>query len=466
MSLTSRGTVVIATEEFKPWPEGGLLVGGAVRDALLGRVSRDLDWLVAEPRAAAEALAARLDAPLFPLDEVRGHWRVLVSAECGTVVHDFVPLRGTQPASSESVETQAEGTADTTFEANLEANLRARDFTMNALALRRSGELIDPTGGMADLEAGVVRMTSRESLEADPLRPLRAVRFAGQLGFELEPETETAIGERARAMGSGVAVAPAGERVRDELETIIAEPTGPATLALAARLELLSTFLPELAATRGVTQGPLHHLDVFEHSLEALGRLAVAFPDAGTALRLATLLHDIGKPATSGVHFTGRPTFYGHDRMGAALATTALRRLRFPAELIKTTGALIARHMTPLPRSDKGARRFVHRHRALLPDLLHLMIVDREAARGRHASEAGRRAYRLDIGRIVAVLEESPPAARLLTGDEVMDLLGLDPGPRVGEALALLDEAVAVGDVSERDGAVAYLRRYAAAQGW
>lgn len=446
----------IDTDEFTPWPEGGLLVGGAVRDALLGRAATDLDWLVPDPRIAARSLAAALEGAVFPLDEDRGHWRVVVTGE-RRMVHDFVPYKGHE--GDEKSVRRTGGDAVT-------RDLERRDLTINAIGLRRSGELVDPTGGIADLKAGLVRMTSEASLRADPVRPLRAARFAGQLGFELADETGTAVRESAAAQLEGRARRPAPERVRDELLSIIGSDVPSRTFSLAADLGLLATFLPELDATRGVAQGPLHHLDVFGHSLEALQRLCSAFPEAGAALRLATLLHDIGKPPSSGTHWTGRPTFHGHDRLGAELTARALRRLRFSSDVVAEASGLVRRHMTPLPGSEKGARRFVHRQRGFLPDLLRLMIADREAARGRRASEAGRRSYRLALARIIAILDESPPPARLLDGDEVMALLGLDPGPRVGEALALLDEAVAVGDVSDREGAEAYLRHYARAQGW
>lgn len=428
------------------------MVGGAVRDVLLGRRPRDLDWLVPHPAAAARAQAALVAGPVFALDEPRGHWRVLAGGglagdSADRVVHDFVPL--------------AQASDDA-----LERELRRRDLTMNAIAVRPSGELVDPTGGVADLAARLVRMTSLESLRADPLRPLRAVRFAGLTGFELERATRAAVSEAAADQLAGTASRPSPERVRDELIAVLQGEAAAATLALAAELGLLATFLPELAAARGVNQGQLHHRDVFGHSLEALQRLATGFPDAGLALRLATLLHDVGKPETASTHWTGRPTFYGHDKRGAQITSSALRRLRFSSEVVERASSLVRYHMLPLPAGNKGARRFVHRHRAVLPDLLRLMIADREAARGRRSSEAGRRAYRLAMARVIAVLEEPPPPVRLLSGQDVMALLDLEPGPRVGEALALIDEAVAVGDVKDRHDAEVMLRRYAAAQGW
>src|SRR5690606_11139001 len=133
---------------------------------------------------------------------------------------------------------------------------------------------------------------------------------------------------------------------------------------------------------------------------------------------------------------------------------------------VRRASDLVRRHMLPLPTTDRGARRFAHRYRELLPDLLRVMLADREAARGRAASAPGRVRYRLAMSRGLAAVEAQPRAAPLLTGDDVMDLLGIPPGPREGEALRLVEEARAVGDVSDREDAERLLRRYADAQGW
>lgn len=433
-------TKSISPDLFGPWPPGGLLVGGALRDALLGRAASDLDWLVPDPRAACEAMAALEGGSCFALDEERGHWRA-VGGMSG-ITHDFVPLLG-----------------------SVEDDLWRRDLTINAMALDRSGKIVDPTGGQADLERKVVAMTSEEALRSDPVRPLRAVRFAAGLGFELEANTREAVRAVAAEQLTGSGRLPAPERVRDELSRLLhGEPAK--SLAMAEEFGLLATFLPELSACVGVEQGPLHHLDVFRHSLEALRLLVATFPDSGIAVRLATLLHDVGKPATMGRAPFGRPTFHGHDKAGAHITASVLRRLRFDAVTVRHASGLVRRHMLPLPTTDRGARRFVHRYRELLPDLLRLMLADREAARGRAAGPAGRTRYRLAMSRVLAVLEEPAPEAPLLTGDDVMALLGLEPGPAVGEALRLVSEARAVGDVRDRKDAEELLMRYAAAQGW
>ncbi|NLG08329.1 MAG: HD domain-containing protein [Deinococcales bacterium] len=432
------------TRQFKPWPAGAWLVGGAVRDALLGAAPADLDWLVADPRAAALELAALTGGSPFELDAERGHWRVALP---GGAVHDLAPPR---PGAG-----------------SFEADLALRDLTLNAMALDAAGRLVDPLGGLADLRAGRVRMTSRAALEADAVRPLRAARFAGTLGFALEAATRAAVVELGAAQAAGARPLPAAERVGAELSAMLAAPRAAHAFQLLAELRLTRVYLPELEAARGVDQGRgFHHLDVLDHSLEALDQLLHGFPDAVAALRWATLLHDVGKPATAERGPAGQVTFHGHDRVGAELTRERLRRLRLPNEVVERATKLVRYHMLPLPRGERAARRFVHRRRELLPDLLKLMIADREAARGPLASEAQRRAYRLALGQVIALLEEPAPPRPLLSGREVMGLLGLEPGPRVGEALALVAEARAVGDVRDAEEARALLLRYAEAQRW
>ncbi|MBA2666323.1 MAG: CCA tRNA nucleotidyltransferase [Trueperaceae bacterium] len=439
-----------------------VLVGGAVRDLLLGRRPADHDWLVAHPERSARALAAALDGSAFALDEGRGHWRVVVPGAPGapSAVHDLTPP---QPGGS-GTRVLDGGVLD---EGLLERDLRARDFTINAMAALPDGRIVDPTGGRADLEARVVRTASPESLRADTVRAWRAVRVAAQIEGRLEPATARRVAALAAAFRDGLAL-PAVERIRDELEATLATPRAGRALAAMDELGLLEHVLPELTAGRGVEQPAFHHLDVLEHQLEALQQLVDAFPDADLAVRWATLLHDVGKPPTRVVDDWqgGRARFHGHDRVGGDLAALALRRLRLPRARIVRVAALVRAHMRPLPKDERAARRFVHRLRPLLPDLLKLMIADREAARGPLASAAQRRRYRLALAEVVALLEEAPPPEPLLRGDDVMRLLGLRAGPTVGRALHAVEEARALGDVTDRAQAEAYVRRLAEAQGW
>lgn len=430
----------IDISQFTPVPDAGYLVGGAVRDALLGRTFKDIDWLVPDPKAAAEQSGATLDGSVFALDEGRGHWRVVVNDS----VRDYIKL-----------------------ETDLETNLLERDFSINAIAATLEGHLIDPTAGLDDLGRKHLRMVAEENIFSDPVRALRGVRIATGLGFQLETHTLIAFESCAKKQLEGKLPLPAWERVREELDTLILSDGAGRGFARLAGLGSLEVYLPELALMRGVEQGGFHHLDVLDHSLEALNQLVQGFPDADLALRWATLFHDTGKPDTKTYDESGRYYhFYGHDKVGSELAEKALSRLRQPDKLSKRVAQLVRYHMVQLPKTEKSARRFVHRRRDLLPDLLKLMIADREAARGPLSSEASRQHYRLALGRVLEIMAAKPPRPPLLSGQDIMDLLNLKPGPQVGEALRFLQEAEAVDDVTSLAEAKAALQTYAERQGW
>ncbi len=420
--------------QFAPVPDGGYLVGGAVRDALLGRDLVDLDWLVAQPERAASVAAGLVEGAHFALDEARGHWRVVTRSS----IRDYIRL-----------------------DTSLEADLKSRDFTINSLAMTETGRIIDVQDGLADLKAGVLRMNARQNLEADPVRLLRGVRLANQLDFRLDEDTAAAIRQLAPVLPL-----PAWERVRVELDLIIMSPTPARGMRLLDSLGLLELYLPELTAGRGIEQGSMHHLDVLEHQIESLGALAAGFPEADLTLRWATLLHDIGKPLTHEHLEDDRPRFHGHAEEGSRLARQVMLRLRQPTARQERVAELVLRHMLPLPEGERSARRYVHRYGHILEDLLKLMIADRESARGRQASEAGRNRYRVALGRLLGTMKQHPPEPPLLDGNQLMRLLGIPAGPRVGEAARYLAELQAVGDADSVEEAEKHLRTYAEAQGW
>ncbi|WP_135229423.1 HDIG domain-containing metalloprotein [Deinococcus fonticola] len=417
-----------------PFPAGGLLVGGAARDVLRGVTPRDFDWAVPDPRNAAQVLAAQRQGSAFPLDLQRGYWRVhLAEGE----QHDFVPLP-----------------------ADVTADLLRRDFTLNALALTGDGRLLDPAGGQRDLKARRLRMVSASNLRADPLRAWRAARFATTLNFTLELETERVVRQVAQEVAAGTLPMPAWERVRDEMQALLAHQDAAPGVQRLEGLGLLALTLPELREGQGVGHGGFHHLDVYAHNLEALHQLLARTPDAPLPLRWATLLHDVGKPRTQARDpDTGRLTFHGHDKVGAAMTGAMLERLKLSSADTRHAAKLVAAHMVPLPATPQEARRFVHRRRDLLPDLLRLMLADREAARGPQSTPASRHAYALGLERVLEALEEQPERSPppLLSGSEIMALLHLPPGPRVGVAARQLAEAAALREVTTPDEARAYL---------
>jgi len=414
--------IMLRRPKLPAFPPGALLVGGAARDLLRGQIPSDYDWAAPDPAQAARWTAGTGGA-VFPLDEQRGHWRAVIKG----VQHDFVLLPS-----------------------NLTAELLRRDFTVNALALDQAGHVTDPSGGLGDLKRRSLRMVSEQNLRDDPLRLLRATRLATTLDFRLEAQTRLTVQRLALEALTQPWPPPAAERVAAELNALLLSQRAASGVLLLHELNLLALCLPELTEGAGVVQGGFHHLDVLHHNIEALHQLLARFPDADLALRWATMLHDVGKPRTQGVNLgTGRNTYYGHAEVGAELAAEMLIRLRQPRALTERVSALIKAHMVHLPTTEREASRFVHRRRALLPDLLGLMLADREASRGPQSTPQTRLAYQLGFERLLSALEERPAAPPpLLSGRQIMALLNVPPGPVVGEVMRAVNEAAALGDVT------------------
>jgi poly(A) polymerase len=466
------------------------IVGGALRDELLGRPVRDIDIAVAgDPGPVARAVADSVGGPVFRLSEAFGAWRV-IDRRAGRVF-DVSPLQA--------------GT--------IEEDLARRDFTLNAMAravgaaetdpqgggVARTlealasgalpgGELIDPLGGRADIEARVLRVLGPEAYERDPLRPLRLARFAAELGFEPDADTERLTAEAAPRVADA-----AGERVFAELRRLVIADGALAGLALADRLGLLRAVLPEVADLHDVEQSHYHHLDVYDHTLEVLakqieleGRLHTVFGVADAArlarmlaepladeltraqaLRLGALLHDIGKPATRDTRPDGRVTFIGHDRLGERMVRSVCRRLRTSDRLARFLGGLTRHHLVlgflvhERPLDRRQVYRYLARTTPVEVEVTLLSCADRLATRGRRADEATE--SHLDLARELmrAALgwrEHGPPSVPI-RGDELARELGIKPGPELGRLLAELTEAVYAGEVTTRDEAVAAGRR-------
>jgi poly(A) polymerase len=447
--------------------EGVWIVGGAVRDAALGREVSDLDLAVAgDPGAAAKAVAAELGEHAFELSAEFGTWRV-VARDRGWQV-DATVLRG-------------EG---------IDADLAARDFTVGAVAVPLAGgPPLDPFGGLADLERGVLRVVGKGSFGEDPLRLLRAARLAAGLGLEIDPTTA----DLARALATRAAE-PAGERQLTELRQLLGGPDPLRGLVLLDELGLTAVVLPELEALRGVEQGPNHHLDVhghtlavLEHTLEVesdLDRFAgertaevaalLAEPLAdemtrGTALRFGAVFHDIGKPATRAER-DGFVGFRGHDEVGAGIVGEICGRLRASRRLTQHLQGLTLHHLRLgflIPEMPLPPRR-VHQYlRATAPvgvDVTLLTVADRLSARGAgHLARPEMVEAHLSLARqmVAAALDwrrDGPPAP-LLRGDELAAELGIEQGPELGELLSELEAAQYAGEVHDRAGALEHARQ-------
>lgn len=474
-ALIERVRLLAAGHETK-----GFVVGGTVRDVLMGRISRDLDIAIGgDALAFARSLAREYGGHFVALDEERATARVVL-AEGPLFYIDVTRLHG-----------------------SIEQDLKRRDYTVDALAVPLgSTEVIDVTGGLDDLRARTVRMTSAAVLTADPVRPLRGARIAAELGFAIETDTAREIRRLARDVSEA-----SPERCRDELARIFALERAAVGVRLLDGLGLLDALLPELAAGRGCTQpAEFHVFDVFEHNVRTLeamdamlaphrpeggsewmrdalwGALARWEPELrqflaeeltpgvarGALLKIAALLHDVGKPETRSVESDGRIRFLDHGDVGARRAASIMRRLRFATREIALVKLLVAEHLRPVQLAPLGAlptRRALYRfHRVAgdaLPLVLLLALADGAAARGDQVSRDGwsRQAAYMN-GLLVRLSEEEGivRAPRLLTGHDIMEQFGIGEGPQVGRLLEELREAQATGDVTDRDSALTFVR--------
>ncbi|MEZ0346932.1 MAG: HDIG domain-containing metalloprotein [Thermus sp.] len=405
-------------------PKGAFPVGGAVRDLLLGLRPKDLDYVALDPERAAKEAQGRLGGSLFPLDAARGHHRLVA----GGLTLDFTPLEG-----------------------GLEADLLRRDYRLNAL-LWKEGRVFGLPGVEEDLRKRVLVPVREENLYLDPLRSLRGVRLAASLGLGLPQATREALSRHAHYLQAHPEALPARERVREELEKLLLSPWAAFGLDLLARLGLLAVYLPELFFLLGLVQGGVHHLDAWRHTLSVLSHLLWLWPEAPLEARLAALYHDVGKPLTRRYDpEVGRYRFLGHAEVGAEVAKAALASLRFPKEVQEKASALVRRHMDRPPEEKGALRRFLLKRQDLLPHLLYLMAADRLGAKGVEGE-----AWEL-LRRFQEALAEPLPQRPLLSGEEVMALLGLKPGPEVGRALEALLLAQAEGKLGTREEAEAFL---------
>jgi poly(A) polymerase len=432
---------------------GSWIVGGAVRDVLLGREVTDIDIAVeGNPRQAARELAAELRGPVFQLSEAFGAWRVVDRR--GGRVYDFAPLQG-----------------DT-----IEEDLAQRDFSVNAMARPRAGgELIDPLGGRADLEARTLRVLGPAAYENDPLRPLRLARFVAELGFAPDAETERLTAEAAPRVAEA-----SGERVFAELRRLVLAPGASEGLDLADRLGLLRAVLPELADLHQVEQSQYHHLDVYGHTMEVFERLVELERDAtdelrevldeplgdeltrGQALRFAALLHDIGKPATHDVRDDGRVTFMGHDRLGQEMVRSVCRRLRTSERVCRFLEGVTRHHLLlgflvhERPLDRRAVYRYLERTSPVEVEVTLFSVADRLATRGKNADLAIDAHLELADELMRAALEwrRSGPPQVPVRGDELAAELGIEPGPELGRLLDQLAEAAYAGEATDRDQAI------------
>jgi poly(A) polymerase len=451
---------VTALTEIVP---DGWLVGGTVRDRVLGRETADFDVATAGSAAeVARSLGRAAGGFAFELSEAFGAWRIVAHDRTWQV--DILPLNG----------------------ATIEEDLGRRDLTINAIAAPLGAVgYVNPFGGLEDLGARRLRAVSPGAFERDPLRTLRLARLACELGFDVEDTTQGL----ARAAAPGLAeVAP--ERVFAELRRVVCAPAALAGLKLMDDIGVTDVVLPELAALHGVEQSRFHHLDVSDHTRSVLAEVIglerdpqrVAGDDApalmrflgeplandltrGQALRFGALLHDIAKPQTRAVTPQGRVTFMGHDESGARLASEILGRLRASERLRDHVAALTRHHLRlgflvhEMPLSRRAVYDYLHATAPVAVDVTVLSVADRLATRGDNAERAI--ASHLELARqmlaegLAWITDPPRPPVR---GDELAQALGIKPGPVVGDLLAELEAASFSGEVATREEAIARAR--------
>jgi tRNA nucleotidyltransferase/poly(A) polymerase len=464
------------------------LVGGAVRDALLGQASYDLDFVIPEGALAyARRLGNALGAAYFPLDEARDTARlVLVQADGRRVKLDIASWRGP----------------------DLESDLRGRDFTINALAveIHAPQTVLDPLHGATDLRQKVLRLCAPTAFSDDPLRTLRAVRQAEAFGLRILPETL----DRLRQAAPGLAqVSP--ERLRDELFRMLDGPRPAMSVRLMERLGLLEYVLPELQTLKGVSQSAPHVLDVWEHTLSVVERLeavlealrpeyqeekAANLPlglvsvqlgryraqlaehlaqplnverSRRAMLMLAALYHDVAKPQARTVEDSGRVRFLGHDEQGSEIAGRRAQALRLSNPESDQLKTLVHHHMRPLLLSNLGtepSRRSIYRFfratEAVGVDICWLSLADFLGTYGPTLPQEAW-AHHLEVIRaLLAAWWEHPAEVvappPLLKGHDLIDKFGLTPGPLIGKLLEVVREAQATGQIQTRKQALALVK--------
>jgi len=424
------------------------LVGGYLRDLLLGRESKDIDLAAPQAECLAQALARALDCPLVAISERWPLYRVIV----GGITVDFTTVRG-----------------------SLEQDLLLRDFTINALGAplpdylaRGLAAVVDPTGGRADLERRLLRLVHKEALRDDPVRIARAFRLAATLDLDLDADLLDKVYRQAPLIHT-----VAAERLRDEFFGVLAAPRAADMLEQMKHYRLLPELIPELVPTFTQPQTRYHHLNVWQHQVETirqldrvladeelLGRLRrplLHFLDTGGThgrsrlqlLRGGALLHDLGKPATASGQAPGVIHFYGHAGVGADLARPVALRLRLSRREQHDLVSLVALHLRPLQLLKTGGwrerpgLRFLLQTKTLAPMLLLLSLADHLASRGPATSPAELQGHR-EMTRYLLDRYFFPPAPPLpapVNGHLLIRRYGLRPGPRLGNLLEEIKEA-------------------------
>lgn len=462
------------------YPESkAYLVGGFVRDWLVGRSTTDLDIAVSgDSLAVAQEAAELVDGRYVMLDEDNKVGRVVVAGELQPWHIDI-----------------------TSYEGDIEHDLLRRDFTVNAMALDLAAfvagdiKLLDPAGGDDDLKKGLLRQVTDRIFDADPSRLMRAERLSRELNLEIEPVTEQSI-----RLNSVLVTSVPSEKIREELLKILALPYASNALRHLDDLGLLCRIIPEIGEMKGVKQPGEHYWDVFDHSLESVAAVEFLLRDSdwvygrgelrafvpwsdeidqhfkeeisggvtrSTLIKIGALLHDISKPGTKTQDENGRIRFLGHTKEGASLAVSILERLRFSGKEIRYIEMLVYHHLHPAQMSNEGfaTHRAIYRYfrdtEGAGIDVIFLALADYLAVGGPRLDIDE---WHMHIEHIQYIMnvhkkqESEIMPLRLITGNDLMQEFKLAPGKDIGRLLEMVREAQAAGEIHTREEALQYVR--------
>jgi len=477
----------------------GYVVGGIIRDSLLGRQTNDVDIAVnGNALNIARLVAEDLNGKFVLLDRANSIARVILFEK---ERQEDIP----QDVKSGGTEWHLDFSS---FSGDIESDLARRDFTINAMATelnrfvtastgkRSQLKLIDPFSGEKDLANKVVRAVSQQIFESDTARLLRAVRLAVELDFTIEPETEDLIRHHSQSITK-----VAGERVREELLRLLSLPKAAQHLHYLDSLGLLLALVPELAESKGVSQPTVHFWDVFEHSVQTVAaveflmrendweygheEILAAAPwsdlidqhlsqeiSSGSnhkvLLKLGGIFHDIAKPRTKSIDDTGRARFLGHPKQGAAITANILERLRFSNKEINLVQNLVYYHLRPVQMANDGlpTQRAIYRYFRDTGDagidILLLALADHLASRGPLMTTKEWKEHCQLADYILSEHEKQQVAilpVKLIDGNDLISTFGLNPGSLIGELLALVHESQASGEITTREEALALAQK-------
>lgn len=438
----------------------GYLVGGTVRDALLGKVSYDRDIAIKNAENFAQNIAKKFDGTLITLDGENHIYRIVLPDKLNYL--DISEMQGN----------------------SIEQDLLRRDFTINAIAYDlKNNDFIDVTGGMNDLKSAVLRHIKDENFADDSLRILRAFRFAAVTGFEMTPELKTAIKKY-----SHLALNPAPERINYELMKLLGGKNAAKILLLMDEFGILEKIFPCVNEMKRVTPNSHHHLDLFHHVVETINQIEIDYAECDTEikehldaldfggfprinhLKLAGFLHDIGKFSTWTIEPTGRHRFIKHDDVGSKMIVPLLKKWKFSKKQIEYISCMIKNHIYPSSvlaapdLNEKVMMRYIRKMGDNVIDNIILARADRLSAKGIDITEDMIQNNLNGLNKLLKFYLEKrktlEPLPKIIDGTEIMNLLNIKPSAQLGQIIKALEEAQISGDVVSKTDAEIFVKKF------